>query len=113
MAGCGARCRTTSASVRIRPSEQMLVLAVALRLQPARRDEAEGGGVHAVPQPGRRGPVVEDVPEMGVREPRADLGAAREVRLVRPRGDVLRLEWPGEARSEERRVGKGCRSGGW
>jgi hypothetical protein len=45
--------------------EERTVLAVALALQVSDADEAQGGGVDAVPQPvGLPGPVVEHVAQM-------------------------------------------------
>src|ERR1700738_1711836 len=82
--------------------EQSQVLPVTLGLQPGDGNEAHRRRVHAVPQTGRSGTVVEDVAEMGVGGGRAHLRAtkAREVVCLCP--DVRRIErsrkaWPSGA----------------
>jgi len=50
------------------------------------------------------GAIFEDVPEVGIREPRADFGAAHEEPVVGPGGDGLRLERSGEAGPARSRI---------
>src|SRR5678815_1806008 len=61
------------------------------------RPEGERDPVHAVPEPGRRWPVVEDVPQVPAAPPAVDLRAHRQEAAVLARAHRVRKRRP-EAR---------------
>src|SRR5262249_40243812 len=84
--------------------EEGLVLAVAFRVELLDGDEAHRGRVHAITLAGGRGPVVEDVAQMGVGVRRPDLGARIADQEIRARLDVPLLEGLREARPTRARL---------
>src|ERR1700678_2457155 len=60
-------------------------------------DEGHGARVHAITQPGRRRPVVEDMAEMGVAAGAENFGAFHAEAIVGARGDIFRRDGPEEA----------------
>src|SRR3954469_26045008 len=78
--------------------EQRPILAVPLTLQFGDRDEAQCGGVHAVPLTSRRGgAIIENMTEVAVGSSGPGLRAGHPQRPVRHCANCVRRDRPGEA----------------